>query len=356
MKVRFKNVLGGYLSLMGSALDGTIPILGGILLEAGEGELTMTATNLELGVRLEIPAEVEKEGKVVVGGKKFVNLLKIAKDEVEVEADEGVVKVKAGARYKIGAMDYRNYPEVELADEWQEVDGKELQKGLKAVFPAVSNDPARYVLNGVYLGEGEVVATDGHHMAVYSVSLKVSGVIVPRKAVQKVSDFLQKVESAKVSVKGNKFFVEGREGEIRGIVWSTLIEGEYPDYRSVFPDEYLFTVEAEKEELTVALKEAMAIFEKKDAIPVEVIAGTQGGLTLRAFSPDEDKSDEVEVSIGVEVKGMPFKVVLNGLHLFNLLKGMESSCAVLKFSGDRAPVFVEEKNGRIRGLLMPMLV
>src|SRR3989338_7327162 len=183
----------------------TMPVLAKGHIE-GEGKnLILTATDLEIAVRISCPAEVLEPGKIVVNAKSLYEIVKELADEgvkFRGEAGKRLEILSGRSEFKIVAMRADDFPNVmgEEKPKFAVIEGSLLMEMIDKTAYAVSTDETRYVLSGVFLegaSEGglRMVATDGHRLSyvdrpIGNASLVKKGVIIPRKGVQELKKLL----------------------------------------------------------------------------------------------------------------------------------------------------------------------
>lgn len=222
------------------------PILTHVLLNAGDGELVLTGTDLELEIVARCPAEVQEPGTITVPGRKFLDIVRTLPGGsiLRCQMDAGRFRVAMGkSRFQLATLPVEDFPNlVDVAWDvaWTMPRG-DLRRLIERTQFCMAQQDVRYYLNGVMLEVGgrtiKAVAADGHRLALCAAELAdaVEGerqVIVPRKAVAEMGRLLGN-ESAPVTVKlsGNHIRIEQD-----GLVFvSKLVDGRFPDYHRVIP-------------------------------------------------------------------------------------------------------------------------
>src|SRR4029450_864481 len=152
----------------------TLPILANVLVEASVDSVRLTATDLEVGVRVSVPAKVAKQGSITISARKLTEIVKelpAAPLAIRVQDNAWVALKCGGASYKLVCLVPDEFPAVGAGEaaSWISLDGKVLRDMLAQTSFAISHDESRYALNGVLftvLGkELRLVATDGHRLA-----------------------------------------------------------------------------------------------------------------------------------------------------------------------------------------------
>src|SRR5947199_6293147 len=236
-----------------------VQILGGILLNAEGGRLTLAATDMELSLRASLEARVEGEGAVVVPGRLLVELARLLPDaEVSIEqrADEGIIQVASGAfesrlnRYT--AEDFPRLPDAEGLER-HAVDRDALLETIGRVGRSASRDESRPVLTGllVRLEPGKLVmaATDSYRLSVKETALEGTvpelEAIVPARAPAELARIGQGAEQIELGVHENQvgFGVDG--------IWLTTrrIDGQFPNYKQLIPESFEYEVPLPRDEV-----------------------------------------------------------------------------------------------------------
>lgn len=239
-----------------------LPVLANILLVAEDNTLALSATDLDLSIRTEVPATVEQKGRITVSARTFAEIarewpeaelsLVVENDRLRLSGNLGDVESGEGA-YNLSGMAADEFPNMPTSlegvnislGESEELNAKLLLDMINKTSFAVSKDDTRPVLNGVLWridSEGmEMVATDGSRLACYRRSLelevpsdKETGVIVPPQALTQMGKLLSGYEgTVEVTLGETQLFLSTGTTHLL----SRLIEGPYVDYTQVIPKE-----------------------------------------------------------------------------------------------------------------------
>ncbi|MGH7906662.1 MAG: DNA polymerase III subunit beta, partial [Candidatus Binataceae bacterium] len=311
----------------------TVPILSHVLIEATDGSLKLSATDLEVGVRTAIACK-SSGGTMTLNARKMFEIVREAgAGEVTVKSlDNDWVELKCGrARFKMMGLDPRSFPAMpgmtetaaQPANERKTVKGEmTIDAGVlasmidKTIF-AVSPDEARYNLSGVYIespepGLARMVATDGHRMAM--IDREVPGfsmqgsVIIPRKGLSELRKLLDQAggEPVKLVIDSNLASLGRGATEIS----MRLVEGEFPDYRAVIPKDSKYQVAVPRDTILAALKRAN-IFSNERYHGVK-IGLSEGTLTVSSTSPEMGEASE---TLDVDFKGEEFSIGFNASYV-----------------------------------------
>src|SRR3989441_1483282 len=196
----------------------TIPILSNILLEAKGGQVVLTATDLELGIRCSCPAKIKKEGAGTVPAKKLLDFVRLLPDtDITIKFLENHwASITCGrSRTKMAGMSRESFPELpEMPEAMNQVPVGLLSSMIAKTIFAISMEESRFTLNGALLlirPEGVVmVATDGHRLAYVenqtqtSEEIRPFRALVPRKAMSEILKLSQEGEAeAKAVISGD---------------------------------------------------------------------------------------------------------------------------------------------------------
>ncbi|HEY7704659.1 MAG TPA: DNA polymerase III subunit beta [Acidimicrobiia bacterium] len=264
-----------------------LPVLQGVLCEAQGSRLTVTGTDLEMTVRTSVDVEVLQEGKVVIPGRLLTEAVrKLPVGPVTIGAEDGEVEIVGkGPRFTLRPLALEDFPTLDDAPAGGvEVDGDELAQAIGQVAVAASGDSARPILTGVLFeptdGGVRLVATDSYRLAVRDlagVGVESQG-LVPARGLRELP---RAIGAAKVTVG-----ILDREAVFssdRGTLRIRLIEGKFPPYRSLLPENYPGQVIIGKDEVLDALGRVSLVAE--DHIPVRMKL-TDGGVEVNVTRQD----------------------------------------------------------------------
>src|ERR1700749_4968771 len=216
----------------------TLPILSNVLLQASDGEIRLTTTDLDVGVRGSIEAQVERSGATPLPARRlFAIVRELPASEIYVDVDsKNFASIRSGSSFfKILGLPEEEFPPLARFDDAKEftIGQKELRDGLKKTSYAISTDETRYVLNGILFSFKEnkltLVATDGRRLALFDSDLEFPRshepeFIVPTKAVTELQRSLGDDGETLISVAENLVSFELNGAQIA----SKLVEGNYP--------------------------------------------------------------------------------------------------------------------------------
>ena len=352
----------------------SMPILANVLLEAdkgtGKGEnqdgcLRMAATDLEVGLRGRHPANVSKAGGLTVSAKKLFEIVReLPEEEIALEATaNSYLDIRcARAHFTLAGTAADEYPTLpEFSPESTvNIPSALLSSMIDRTIYAASVDETRYNLNGVYLevhpetGKLRMVATDGHRLALVDREVQgdigglENGVIIPRKGLAELKRLLDEddVDDVEIGFEGNSGLA--RKGEVTLVM--RLIEGEFPNYQQVIPNDLSVRLVVSSEQLIKSLRRVVLLSsERSRAVKLEL---GDGQLVVSSTNPDlGDAQDEFDV----EYSGEKVAVGFNARYLLDALSALREKEVRLGLQSDLSPAQVMPTNDDdTTAVVMPM--
>jgi len=331
----FAYGLAQVLNVVGS--KATMPILSNVLIEAEKDQVSLTTTNLDLGIRCKITAEVKEAGSVTLPVKRLANIMReLPNIDVSLDASPNhQVKLSSGgSNFRIMGIGKEEFPPLpEFGDEKAyTLEQMELTAMLRSVAYAQSTDETRYILNGVYLnfrdGKFSLVATDGRRLALIAKEMDVpaesaGAIILPAKTVAELAHLLDKGEKVKINFNDRRCaFQIATNKDTNGLVdsiylYSKVVEGNYPNYQQVIPKETHQRIKLERELfLQCVHRAALVCSEKANSVKLKL---TSNLLEITAQSPDFGEAHE---SMAINYSGPDLQVAFNPAFLIDPLKAL----------------------------------
>src|SRR5580658_2398391 len=346
----FANGLTQVLNVVGS--KATMPILSNVLIEAEKDQLSLTTTNLDLGIRCKIKAEVKETGAVTLPVKRLATIVRELPN-VDVTFDSStshqVKLVSGGSNFRIMGIGKEEFPPLpEFGDEKSfTLAQSELTTMLKSVAYAQSTDETRYILNGIYFnfkdGKLSLVATDGRRLALIGKEMDVpaanaGSIILPAKTASELMRLLDKGEKLKISFNDRRAsFQIGTDKDNSGLVdsvylYSKVVEGNYPNYQQVIPKETHQRIKLERELfLQCVHRAALVCSEKSNSVKVKLSSNL---LEITAQSPDFGEAHE---SMAIAYSGPELQVAFNPSFLMDPLRALAKDEVFFEVKDDVSP-------------------
>ncbi len=347
----------------------TIPILGNVLVRAENARLSLKATDLDLEVTESLPADVATGGATTVPAHMFYDIVRKLPDGSQIvldsSGDRAVLSIRAGrSRFTLQTLPESDFPDLAAGDLSHSFSlaAADVKKLIDKTQFAISTEETRYYLNGIYLhaagnakaGSLRGVATDGHRLAQFDLDLPkgasgMPGVIIPRKTVGEVQRLIENNE-AEVGLELSQSKIRFTLGDI--VLTSKLIDGTFPDYGRVIPqnnDKQLFV---DKKDFEAAVDRVSTISsERGRAVKLSITAGK---LVLSVTNPDSGSATE---ELEIDYDGDALDIGFNSRYLLDIAAQIESEVALLKLADPGSPTLIQDKDSKgSLYVLMPMRV
>jgi DNA polymerase-3 subunit beta len=319
----------------------TLPILANVLLEADGESVRLTATDLEVGARVSVPAKVGAKGTITVSARKLTEIVKeLPAAAVALKVTENVtVSLRCGGvAYRLVGLAADDFPPVVPASPqaWITLEAKTLREMLGQTSFAVSHDETRYALNGVLFAfqgkDVRMVATDGHRLALSTRSLGQSVAsatgIVPRKAVTEIMRVLGAGEEVQMAITENQFVLQMPNF----VMTARLIEGQFPNYEAVIPRAHPGRVSATRSALASALRRVSVMAEERNK-PVK-LALKPAELKVSASSQELGEAEEV---LEVDYAGEEIVIGFNSRYLLEAMTALDKDQVVFEIKDAQSP-------------------
>jgi DNA polymerase-3 subunit beta len=306
----------------------TLPVLSNILFEATEDGIWMSGTDLDVAVRVKVPADVKESGSLTAPGKKLQEITRELPDQpVEVTTRGDQIELRCGrSHFKLNGLPADEFPTLAEVDfsEGVSVTGKDLNRLIHHTAFAVSTEESRPILNGVLWelrdGEMKMVATNGHRLARMGVAVEATGTpsadfIVPPAALGQVQRLFKDDDQLSVARSGNHLGFRADTTEI----FTRLIEGQYPNYDQVIPRDNDKVAVIEKKALASAVRR-MAVVASDQTHRIR-LKFEPGRVHLNVLTPDLGEGHD-ELEVGYD--GEELEIGFNAHYLLEVLKHIPS--------------------------------
>lgn len=342
----------------------TIPILSNVLLEAHGDRLTLTATDLELGIRCSCPARIKKDGAGTIPARKLLDYVRLLPDgDLTIKfLDNHWASLTCGrSKTKIAGMSRESFPELpQMPAPIAEIPVKQLSAMISRTMFAISMEESRFTLNGALLILKDemvtMVATDGHRLAFVEMALPGQQgfrALIPRKAMGEIVKLADEgAIDTKVTVTGDDNHLFFQFGE--RLLITRKLTGNFPDYERVLPKENINLAKLAKNEIRSAI-ERVAQFadERSRAIRVQFLPGE-----VKVFSSSVEMG-ESEESVTSEYTGPELEIGFNAQYLLDFFRATSQDNIVFalkdqKSAGELRP-FTDGPE-QYRYVVMPMRI
>ena len=347
-----------------AAVKSPMAILEGVKIEAKDDMVHLYVTDMENSAHIQMPAEVEEEGALLVSSKLMMNLVsKLDSPEVWLEGDENKLVIATETfRGELATYPLEEFPQIMFEEPQKRVGlpADELNDLIeKVAFASSYPDDTNPVFAGVLVEiEGDklsFVATDGSQLAKREVSLpedvgEYKG-IVPTKSLLAISKLLKGLGEVSLELGDTSFGIE-----FKGIhISSRLIEGEFPEYREVIPQEFNTEIKLSGKALNSALKRIILLSKTKGLEGIVTFQIEEEQLVIKSLESELGRAEE-RIPL-LSFNGDPQTIAFNGKIVLQALSKTKFDLITLKFIDDMSPMtLVTEEDEGYLYLLMPVRV
>ncbi len=338
----------------------TLPILGTVLLKTENGVLSLSATNLEIGIKTLIRCKVEQEGQVALPAKPLVDLINsLPNKPITISLEKGVVNIKSENYHtKLKNLPGEDFPVIPQPESGVEVNvsSSELKGAIEQVLFATSPSENQPEISGVFIAgiknEIRLAATDRYRLAEKRLkttnSEEFEGVIVPYRAIAEISRIInQNNKPVNLILAPNQASLTIEDTQIV----TRLIEGQYPPYENIIPQSFETEIVINKQDLVSALKTTSVFSSGVQSVTLDFSDDNQQ-VTIQSGQQDLGES---EVVLEAGVSGGNIKVLVNYKYLLDCLSVITESKVIFKLnSPGSAILIVPEKTKDYLYLVQPI--
>ena len=333
-------------------------VLGGIQLRAENERLELAATDMEVSLRTSVDAEVQGAGEVVVPGKLLLDIVRGLPDSevaLEYRTEESVLVITSGsASFRVhtySAEDFPQLPDLKTLT-LQPVDRDALLETIARVSRSASRDESRPVLTGILVrfepNKLVMAATDSYRLAVKETpaasSLPELEAIIPARALQELARMASSAEEVQLGVHENHV-VFGADG-----AWLTTrrIDGQFPNYRQLLPEQFEHTLELPREELLDVVRRVGLMAQRNSPLRLRF---ADGELTVSAQTQDVGEAHE---SLPAPYAADAMEIGFNAEFLRDGLDSVDSPTVRFKLISPLRPAVLEGETDDYTYLIMPI--
>ncbi|MFD2170646.1 DNA polymerase III subunit beta [Tumebacillus lipolyticus] len=352
----------------------TIPVLTGIKIVASKEGLSLTATDLEIGIETRVPTHIEEdqivnvieEGAIVLSARYLSDIVrKLPSQQVEIEVKQNYLTIIRGGKseYNLHGLDHEEFPRLPqvIGNQVFSIQSDILKDMIRQTSFAVSTEEIRPVLTGVMFslkkGTLKFIATDSHRLATRESvveapeDLEIHNVILPGKSLNELARLLADDSSlVDLVVADNQVLVQMDKTQF----YTRLIDGQYPDISRIIPSNFKTGLTVKTKELQGAVERASLIAKEHENNLVRLnIKG--GGIEISSNSPDVGKvSESIE---DVSITGDDLLIAFNSKFMLDALRVIDSEELLIEFTGSMSPFLVKiPDNPSCLHLILPVRI
>ena len=321
----------------------TLPVLSNVLIESDEHSVWISGTDLDVSIRVRVPAEVAQGGAITAPGRKLLELTReLPEQPVDLHARGHQLEIGCGnSRFKLNGLpseEFPNLPVMDFEEGWSVAEDS-LRQLIRGTAFAVSTEESRPILNGVYWELGDrmtMVATNGHRLAKMEVDATAKGAtgafIVPPAALAQVERLFDGDGEIELGKGGNHLGFRSANQE----VYTRLIEGSYPNYEQVIPKDNDKVARVDKEAMEATVRR-MAVLASDQTHRIKM-SFESDRVHLDVMTPDLGEAhDELEL----DYEGEALRIGFNAHYLIEVLRNMPDGDVKVAFkTAERAATIV----------------
>lgn len=335
-----------------------MPILSNILIDFGKKQTTVYSTDLELSAIGIIDYKAPEEKKIVIHGRKFLEILReMDNGEITLQIEENALTIKQKqTEIVLSLQDPDEFPEVKkiTGNEEIAIDGSTFLEMIEKVSFAISVDESRYILTGMHIsgkdGSLVVVGTDGFRMAFYQKQIEgmknFKGITIPKRSLAEMERIIDEGEKVIMIIDDKHVQISTKNI----VVVSRVIEGSFPDYENVIPQTNDYIITLEKEIFIRGLKKVSSIIGRSEPIKMSLV---KGKLEMEAES-DIGRAKEV---IDIDYNGELITMNFNVRFVMDVVSHIEGNTVIMSAPATYGAVlFKEENNDYYKNIVMPIRI
>ena len=335
-----------------------MPILSNLLIEFGTENTKIYSTDLEISAIGYLDYKVKQERKIILHGRKLQEILReMDSGEINLEINDNTLIIKQKkSEFVLGLQNPEEFPEVKGIEggEGFNISGKILLEMINKVGFAVSVDETRYVLTGMYLkgieGKIVVVGTDGFRMSLCQKEIEglknFKGIIIPKRSINEIERIISEEEEVRITT--DEKHVQFSSNMITII--SRTIEGNFPDYENVIPENNKNKITIDKESLFKGMKKVSAIIGRSEPVKISF-------LKNRAEIEAESDVGRAKEVVDIEYEGEEMSMNFNARFVLDVVSHIEGDKVIIKTPETYGAVIFEGEDGtNYKNIIMPIRI
>jgi len=345
----------------------TIPILSNVLISTEENGICLTATDLEVGLQTNYTATVLNPGKVTVSAKKLFEIIKELPDEIiSFKAKENCwIEIKCGkSLFNVVGLSYEEFPPFPKIDKSSsiEIEASVLREMIDKTFFSISTDETKFNLNGIFFKHQQendnsyllMVATDGHRLSMIKKGVSVEnktaldeGVILPRKGINELKKLTDEGEGVITLA-----FTENNAIAMKDktIVVMRLVDGEFPDYTRVIPNDVSQSSFIDRNSFLHALRRISVLSNEKSRGVKFNFSGTKLEL-----SSSQAEVGEASEELDIQFNGQDISIGFNAKYIIDILQALDTEQIEFSLRDNVSPGMVRTSGAEgFLAVVMPM--
>jgi DNA polymerase-3 subunit beta len=338
----------------------TLPVLNSVLLIASQKSLKLRATNLSLGIEVEIPAKIEKEGLVAISGSVLNSIFSnvFQNENVFLEDIDGNLLIQTKkSKIKLKGIPHEDFPTIpKVAGVSFEIESKKLIDGIKAVYYSSSVSDIKPEISSVFMYTNEdnlvFVSTDSFRLAEKKIKVKgleeIKGILIPFKNITEILKVFGEFMGT-ITVCFNKNQISFSSDNT--YLTSRVIDGVFPDYRQIIPKNKETEAVVLKQDLLNALKLSNIFSDKFNQVSLSVRPKDK----IFELSSANNDIGENKTYLDAAITGENIEIGFNYKYFLDCFQSITTDSVSIKLSGVASPIVISPVgDASFIYLIMPM--
>lgn len=347
----------------------TVPVLANIFMESKGGHLLLRATDMDIDISETVICTCEEEGSTTVPAYLFYDIVRKLPEGEQVHLHLGAQAkelyiTSANIKFSLPCLNPQEFPVLHVypAEHKFSLDSAAFKKLLDCTQSSMSTEETRFYLNGLYLNsvknaEGcflRAVSTDGHRLAwaqcAMETPLESFGVIMPRKTVNELQRLLSETLDTTLHLELSSAYIRFTLGQV--VFNSKLIDGEFPPYEKMIPQQEQFKFFALRAELIRAVDRVATVAMDRNGAVKFVLK--EGSLLLTARNSDSSSAEE---QVPINYQGEAVDIGFNAKYLLDVMNNLAEKEVEFHFENSSSATLIhaaQDKN--VLYVVMPVRV
>ena len=338
----------------------TLPVLSSILLVASGKSLKIRATNLSLGIEVEIPAKIEREGLVAVSGSVLNGIFSnvFQNENIYLESLDGNLSLQTKkSKIKLKGQPNDDFPTIpRVSGTTFEIESKKLVDGIKSVYYSSAVSDIKPEIASVYIYTNEdnliFVSTDSFRLAEKKIKMKkppeIGGILIPYKNIAEILRVFGESTDV-ITVCFNKNQISFSMGNV--YLTSRVIDGVFPDYRQIIPKTSATSATVLKQDLLNALKISNIFSDKFNQVNLKISAKEK----VFELSSNNNDIGENKTYLDAALTGEDIELGFNYKYFLDCFQSIATDSLSIRFSGAASPIVISPvSDSSFLYLIMPM--
>jgi len=306
-----------------------------VLIKAND-KIILKATDKEIGIKVKTNAQILEPGTITINGKRFLDIIKTLQNkEIEIKThDDQITITQESSIYKLTSFNASEFPEFPSTDEMNKIDIQieELNKAIKKIYPVIDNNNPKYELNGALFDLGEktnFVSTDTRRLAIYysNAKAKESKIIVPKRSIAEIKRIIR--DDMEIFFDDVYLILKNQDT----MFFTKLINGKFPAYERIIPQNLKYEISIPKSEFLSHLKQVSIISnEVKITINSDKIV----------FESISDETMQAKTSFEINTSLEDFTFAVNSRYILDFLNVTENDTFVLGLNEPNIPFVLKD--------------